>query len=85
MKFLILLEFLRPVACLLNRISKNIIDVCRTRWVEGLNTFQELFVPLYHTLDDMVNQRGDGFNPSLSSDALTHLHRIAKFDFIVDR
>jgi hypothetical protein len=30
-------------------------DVCRTRWVErieGLDTFTELFVPLYYTLEN---------------------------------
>ena len=64
----------------------KLVDVCRTRWVErveGLDTFQELFVPLFHTLDDMVNARGENFNPSRASDALTHLTRISKFDFIV--
>ena len=36
--------------------KSRMADVCRTRWVErveGLDVFQELFVPLYHTLDDM--------------------------------
>jgi hypothetical protein len=33
----------------------NCGDVCRTRWVErieGLDTFTELFVPLYYTLEN---------------------------------
>ena len=36
----------------------KLVDVCRTRWVErieGLDTFQELFIPLYHTLDIMAD------------------------------
>ncbi|CAB4029058.1 52 kDa repressor of the inhibitor of the kinase-like, partial [Paramuricea clavata] len=36
--------------------KKRLVDVCRTRWVEriaGLDTFIELFVPLYDTLKEM--------------------------------
>ena len=63
----------------------RLTDVCRTRWVErieGLDTFQELCVPLYETLNDMsINPRG--VSPSLSSDASSHLTRIFKFEFVV--
>jgi hypothetical protein len=61
-------------------------DVCRTRWVErieGLDTFQELFVPLYHLLDDMVKNREGEFNTNVASDASSHLTRILKFEFVV--
>ena len=33
-------------------------DVCRTRWIErvnGLDTFEELFVPIFFTLDEMAS------------------------------
>ena len=38
----------------------RLVDVCRTRWVEridGLDTFQELFVPLCDTLEEMRDNR----------------------------
>ena len=57
-------------------------DVCRTRWVErieGLDTFTELFVPLYYTLEAMKTNSAGEYNPSLSSDASSHLTRILKF------
>ena len=57
----------------------TLVDVCRTRWVErveGLDTFQEIFVPLFHALHDMAYARGENFNPSRARDSLTHLNRI---------
>ena len=63
----------------------RLTDVCRTRWVEcieGLDTFQELFVPLYETLNNMSRNRGE-FSPTVSSDASSHLTRIFKFEFVV--
>lgn len=64
----------------------RLADVCRTRWVEcveGLDTFQELFVPLYHTLDDMARNLDGEFKPSLSSDVSSVLTLISRFDFVV--
>ena len=52
----------------------KLVDVCRTRWVEhieGMDTFQELFIPLYHVLEDMAGN------------ALSHFRLISTFDFIV--
>ncbi|CAB3986847.1 Hypothetical predicted protein [Paramuricea clavata] len=60
-------------------------DVCRTRWVErieGLDTFTELFVPLHYTLEAMKTNSAGEYNPSLSSDASSHLTRILKFEFV---
>ena len=60
-------------------------DVCRTRWVErieGLDTFTELFVPLYYTLEAMKTNSVGEYNLSLSSDASSHLTRILKFEFV---
>ena len=51
--------------------------------VEGLDVFQELFVPLYHTLDDMSTNLEGKFKPSLSSDASSLLTLISRFDFVV--
>ena len=64
----------------------KLIDVCRTRWVErieGMDTFQELFVPLFHVLESMADNADGQYNPSLSSDALCHFRHISTFDFIV--
>ena len=44
-------------------------DICRTRWVErikGLDTFEELFVPVFNLLDDMSN---GNYNSSLRTDS----------------
>ena len=57
-------------------------DVCRTRWVErikGLDTFEELFVPVYNLLDDMSS---GNYNPSLRTDANALLTSISEFEFI---
>jgi hypothetical protein len=64
----------------------RLADVCRTRWVEcveGLDINQELFVPLYHTLDDMATNLEGKFKPSLSSDASSLLTLVSRFDFVV--
>lgn len=64
----------------------KLADVCRTRWVEriqGMDTFQELFIPLYRVLEDMADNAEGEYNPSLSSDALSHFRHISTFDFIV--
>ena len=69
-----------------NLKKSRLTDVCRTRWVErveGLDVFQELFVPLYHTRDDMSTNLEGQFKPSLSSDASSLLTLISRFDFVV--
>ena len=66
--------------------KSKLIDVCRTRWVErieGLDTFQELFIPLFYTVDEMAVNLDGEFSPAVSNDAASHLMRICKFDFIV--
>jgi hypothetical protein len=52
--------------------KKRLVDVCRTRWVEriaGLDTFIELFVPLYDTLKEMKDNEGGSYRPNLVTDA----------------
>ena len=64
----------------------KLVDVCRTWWVEhiqGMDTFQELFIPLFYLLEDMANNIEGKFNPSLSSDALFHLRQISTFEFVI--
>ncbi|XP_046860984.1 uncharacterized protein LOC124454224 [Xenia sp. Carnegie-2017] len=56
-------------------------DVCRTRWVErvkGLYTFEELFVQIFDTLDNMAK----GGSPSLAADASSLLEGLSEFHFI---
>lgn len=36
--------------------KKKLIDVCRTRWIDcvhDMDTFEELFIPIFFTLDEM--------------------------------
>ena len=64
----------------------KLVNVCRTRWVErieGMDTFQELFIPLFHVLESMVENADGRFSPTLSSDALAHFKHISTVDFIV--
>ena len=46
----------------------HLSDICRTRWVErveGLDSFTELFVPLYHTLCNMKDNPDGEFSSEL--------------------
>ena len=64
----------------------KLVDVCRTRWVErieGLDTFNELFIPLFHLLEEIRNSSTDEYNKNIKRDALTYLNLISRFDFIV--
>ncbi|XP_065645741.1 52 kDa repressor of the inhibitor of the protein kinase-like [Hydra vulgaris] len=67
-------------------VKKKLKDVCRTRWVEkvnGLDTFQELFIPLVSCLEEMSLNVSKSFNHSTSSSASSLLKLITGFDFIV--
>ena len=64
----------------------KLVDVCRTRWVErieGLDTFNELFIPLFHLVEEIRNSSTDEYNKNIKRDALTYLTLISRFDFIV--
>ncbi|XP_065664810.1 zinc finger MYM-type protein 1-like [Hydra vulgaris] len=66
--------------------KKKLKDVCRTRWVEkvkGLDTFQELFIPLVSCIEEMSLNVNKSFNHSTSSSASSLLKLITGFDFIV--
>ena len=66
--------------------KKRLVDVCRTRWVEriaGLDTFIELFVPLYDTLKEMKDNVEGSYRPNLVTDASQFYDLVAKFEFIV--
>ncbi|XP_057307823.1 zinc finger MYM-type protein 1-like isoform X2 [Hydractinia symbiolongicarpus] len=61
-------------------------DVCRTRWVEritGLDLFQELYVPIYITLEEMKLNLNRQFNYDTSKQAVGFFHQIANFEFLV--
>ncbi|XP_046855866.1 52 kDa repressor of the inhibitor of the protein kinase-like [Xenia sp. Carnegie-2017] len=69
-----------------NSKKTRLTDVCKTRCVErieGLDTFQELFVPVYTTLNDMSENLDGEFKPSLQSDASSLFQLIDRFDFVV--
>ena len=70
----------------LNTKKTKLVSLCKTRWVErveSLDTFQELFIPLIDTLQDVANNVSGGSKPSLSADASSLLTLITHFDFIV--
>ena len=65
--------------------KKRLVDVCRTRWVEriaGLDTFIELFVPLYDTLKEMKDNEGWSYRPNHVTDASNFFDLATKFEFI---
>ena len=60
-------------------------DVYRTRWVErikGMDVFQELFVPLVYTLDEMSLNINKICNSDTSAKATSFLKLLTSFDFI---
>ncbi|XP_065675661.1 52 kDa repressor of the inhibitor of the protein kinase-like [Hydra vulgaris] len=66
--------------------KKKLKYVCKTRWVEkgnGLDTFQELIIPLVSCLDEMSLNVNKTFNHSTSSSASSLLKLITVFDFVV--
>jgi hypothetical protein len=67
----------------LNTKKIKLVSLCKTRWVESLDTFQDIFIPLIDTLHDIANNVSGETNPSLSADASSLLTLITKFDFIV--
>ena len=70
----------------LNTKTTKLVSLCKTRWVEwveSLDTFQDLFIPLIDTLHDIANNVSGETNPCLSADASSLLTLITKFDFIV--
>ena len=66
--------------CPESRTSK-LKDVCRTRWIEritGIDTFQELFIAIHFTSQDMVSN----LERDTQDKALNYLKLISKFFFI---
>ncbi|CAB3991276.1 52 kDa repressor of the inhibitor of the kinase-like [Paramuricea clavata] len=56
----------------LNTKKTKLVCLCKTRWVEwveSLDTFQDLFIPLIDTLHDIANNFSGETKPSLSADA----------------
>ena len=65
--------------------KRRLVDVCRTRWVErieGLDTFIELFIPLYNTLEEMTLNVEGKYRPHLLTDAANFFDLVSKFEFI---
>ena len=65
--------------------KRRLVDVCRTRWVErieGLDTFIELFIPLYNTLEEMTLNVEGQYRPHLVTDAANFFDLVSKFEFI---
>ena len=60
----------------------KLADVCRTRWVDhvdGLDTFNELYVPLFHLFSDMKENESGEFSMKIRNDASSLLTLISKF------
>ena len=65
--------------------KRRLVDVCRTRWVErieGLDTFIELFIPLYNTLKQMTLNVEGKYRPRLVTDAANCFDLVSQFEFI---
>ena len=66
--------------------KKKLKDVCRTRWVErvdGMDVFEELFVPIFFTLKEMNLNLDRNSNPNTSSQATSFSALISSFQYIV--
>ena len=61
---------------------KKLKDVCRTHWVECVK-FEELFMPLVCTFEQMSINLNKKSNRDTSSKAPSFLKLVASFDFIV--
>ena len=60
-------------------------DICRTRWVqriEGMDVFQELFVPVYHFLLT-VKENNDIFHYNNETSAKAEPYWNIDFEFII--
>jgi len=70
-----------------NSSSHKLKDACRTRWVErivDLGEFIKLFVPLWHTLEDMKSNPSGQYNTKTNTDAFSYFKAIDSFDFIIN-
>ncbi|XP_065671863.1 52 kDa repressor of the inhibitor of the protein kinase-like [Hydra vulgaris] len=66
--------------------KKKLKDVCRTRWIDkvhGMDTFQELFIPVVSCLEEMSFNINKTFNHTTSTSASSLLKLITGFDLIV--
>ena len=68
--------------------SKKLIlkDVCRTKWIQcinGMDIFQELFIPICFSLSEMSLNVESQCNPATSSKATSFLALIFSSQFIV--
>ena len=66
--------------------KKRLKDVCRTRWVErilGLDSFEELLVPLQSSLEEMKLDLDRKFNKDTSARA-SQLYAALDYEFVVN-
>lgn len=61
-------------------------DVCRTRWIDridAMDSFEQLFVPIFFALTGMSLNLEKQCNPATASKAASLLALISSFQFIV--
>ena len=66
--------------------KRKLKDICRTRWVErieGLDVFYELFVPLFHTFQEMSTNANGKCNDKTRVGGGYYFNAISNFKFIV--
>ena len=66
--------------------KKKLKDVCRTHWIDkvhGMDTFQELFIPVVSCLEEMSLNINRTFNHTTSTITSSLLKLITGFDFVV--
>ena len=67
--------------------KKRLKDVCRTRWVErilGLDSFEELLVPLQSALGEMKLDLNWKFNKDTSARRASQLFAAIDYEFVVN-
>ena len=66
-------------------LKPKLKDVCRTRWVDritGMDTFEELFVAIFFTLNEMSQNLDKVFNRDTSDKARSFLILYLLYRFI---
>ena len=60
-------------------------DVCRTRWIErvnGMDTFEELFIPIIYCLEKMKFNKDNTCNRDTSVKASSFFTLVSTFQFV---
>ncbi len=65
---------------------KKLTDICKTRWVQRLDSLQvftELLTPVVETLEDIKSNSGGSWNTESITKANGLCHQITEFSFLL--